>query len=398
MSISKRTTSRGEARYDVRYRGPDGKERSKTFRTRRDARDFENDQRVAMRKGTWTDPRAGRVSLAGWVERWERETVHLAPATRRIYSTNLRLHVLPDVLDAAGKVTSPALGPIEIGKLSTSQLRTWMAALTVKPRRPGSATSLAPATVHQAYRVLHQCLVSAEASGLIGRNPLDVVKPPRVEARPMRCLDPGEIDRLADAIDERYRALVLVAAYGGLRAGELLALRWENVDLAGRKVHVSEQTDIDAGPDVVKSPKTSAGRRAVSLARFVVDELEAHGRRMHEEGDGAVVHLDARPRRWSGPVFTDDAGERLNLGRWRYRHWRPAVARAGLAGLRIHDLRHTCASLAIQAGADAKSLQRMLGHASAAMTLDRYGHLMPGQAEAVADRLGELREAARRGA
>lgn len=144
------------------------------------------------------------------------------------------------------------------------------------------------------------------------------IEPPRVETKPMRFLTHAEVALLADSIDQRYRPLVLLAAYGGLRAGELLGL-------------------VSAAP----------------------------------------------------------GGGYLRGSNFRRRMWAPAVKRAGLAPLRLHDLRHTCASLAIAAGADIKVLQRMLGHSSAALTLDRYGHLMPGQAEAVAARLDQLARAAR---
>lgn len=429
MSISKRKTTRGEDRFDVLYRGPDGRERSRTFRTRTDARAFESEQRVAMRKGVWTDPRAGRMTLADWATEWQRTIVHLAASSKRIHADNMRLHVLPKVVDAEGRVLAEGLGSCELGKLTTAQLTAWIAALSCKPKRhrrlrPKGGTvattvmtPLAPASVHQAYRTLHLCLEAAVICGRIGRNPLDGVKPPRVVAPTMRFLDAGQTDRLVDAIDPRYRALVLVGAYCGLRIGELAALRWENVDLIARTIRVVEQTDDDAGPGAVKPPKTAAGRRSVMMPAFVAAALAEHGQRTHAETGGAepateptdpdgdagsavpalrlVTEDDpaTAPQVWTGRVFTAPDGGPLNVNNFRRRVWLPAVKGACVAPLRIHDLRHTCASLAIQAGADVKVLQRMLGHASAAVTLDRYGHLMPGQVEAVADRLDLLRAA-----
>jgi integrase len=173
---------------------------------------------------------------------------------------------------------------------------------------------------------------------------------------------------------------VLIAAYGGLRAGELFALRWENVDLEHLCVRVVEQVQHVSGHLLVSAPKTDAGRRQVPIPAFVADELAA--RRADESGAGST-----------GLVFAAPGGGYLRDSNFRRRMWVPAVKRAGLAPLRLHDLRHTCASLA--AGADIKVLQRMLGHSSAALTLDRYGHLMPGQAEAVAARLDQLARAAR---
>lgn len=432
MSISKRKTKTGEDRFDVLYRGPDGRERSKTFRTRRDARAFESEQQVAMRKGVWTDPKAGRVTLADWSEQWLAGLVSVSNRTQKIYEDNVRLHLLPDVLDVDGRKVLDGLGSVELGKLTTAQLSAWVAAMGKKPRRvkkasnakaskatasKGSnrtaapAATLAPATVDQAYRVLRSCLEAAVTSGHLGRNPMDGVKRPKVDRKPMRFLTEDEVDRVADEVADRYRALVLVAAYGGLRMGELLALRWENVDALARSVRVEEQTDTAATLGTTKPPKTAAGRRTVSLPRWVVAELVAHGRRQHatdeDEGEGdrdgfgrlRVVGSEGEPMveaedapRWSGLVFRAPDGGPIDPSNLRHRVWEPAVAAAGLAPTRFHDLRHTCASLAIAAGADILALQAMLGHASAAMTLDRYGHLMPGKPEAVADRLDAMRD------
>ena len=196
----------------------------------------------------------------------------------------------------------------------------------------------------------------------------------------MRFLQVHEVERLAQEVGPTYSALVLVAAYCGLRIGELLALRWVNVDLIARTIRVVEQIDADAGHGAVKPPKTAAGRRSVAMPTFVADALGEHDQ---HASDG------------SGRVFTSPTGAPLHLTNFRRRVWGPAIIRAEVAPLRIHDLRHTCASLAIQAGADVKVLQRMLGHASAAVTLDRYGHLLPGQAEAVADLIASETDNAR---
>jgi len=220
-------------------------------------------------------------------------------------------------------------------------------------------------------------LSAAVDNELLGRNPLRGVKAPRVEAEPMRFLTHEEVATLASAIDARYRALVFVAAYSGLRAGELIALRRKHVDLLHRTITVTEQVQYIAGAHVVSAPKTAAGRRSVALPRVVADALDAHMCAYAEPGADALV-------------FAAPEGGYLRLENFRKRVWAPAIAAAGVAPLRLHDLRHTCASLSIAAGADVKVLQHMLGHTSAALTLDRYGHLLPGQSRGVADRLDEI--------
>lgn len=365
--IEKKTTRSGETRYEVRFRGRDGKERSRTFRTRKEAERYERSQHTAMDQGLWVDPRSGKVTLGTWAAEWQRTVVHLRPSTRRIYDANLRNHILPD------------LGDMELGKLTPSMLRAWLAGLTTKVGRHGKP--LANGSVAQAYRTLNRVLVAAVDNELVGRNPLAGIKPPRADVEPMRFLSHADVATLAQAIDPRYRAFVLVAAYTGLRAGELMALRRTHVDLLHRSIAVVEQVQSIAGHHIVSAPKTAAGRRAVSLPGIVASALEEHLSVYGEPGA-------------DGLVFPSPEGGFLRLENFRRRAWTPATIAAGVAPLRLHDLRHTCASLAIAAGADVKVLQRMLGHASAALTLDRYGHLMPGQAQSVADRLDVMARAA----
>ncbi len=366
--IDKRTTRSGEARYEVRVRGNDGKERSRTFRTKKEAERHERAHHAAIDSGVWIDPRAGRVTLTAWSSEWQRTVVHLRPKTRKIYDVNLRNHILP------------TLGNYELAKLTPSMLRAWLSDVTAKDGRRGKP--IAAATVAQAYRTLNRILAAAVDDELLGRNPLQGVKPPQVEPQPMRFLTHDEVATLVAAVDVRYRSFVYVAAYAGLRAGELIALRRFHVDLLRGTITVVEQVQYIDRRYVVSSPKSAAGRRSVSLPRIVADELEEHLRGLPSQGTDALV-------------FPAPEGGYLHLENFRKRVWLPAIEQTGLAPLRIHDLRHTCASLAIASGADVKVLQRMLGHASAALTLDRYGHLLPGQAESVADRLDVLARAAK---
>jgi integrase len=361
--IERRTTRNGESRYEVRLRGVNGTERSRTFRTKKEAERYERAQHTAIDQGLWVDPHSGRVTLATWTVEWQRTVVHLRPSTQRIYDVNIRNHILPE------------LGDFELGKLTPSLLRGWLAGLATKVGRRGKP--LASGSVSQAYRTLNRVLGAAVENELLGRNPLRAVKPPRVETEPMRFLSHEEVATLAAAIDPRYRALVLLAAYSGLRAGELAALRRKHVDLLHQSVIVVEQVQRIGGQHVVLPPKSSAGRRSVALPGAVAAALQEH----------IASYGDPGPE---GLLFPAPEGGFLRPENFRTRVWLPAVQAAGVAPLRVHDLRHTCASLAIAAGADVKVLQRMLGHASAALTLDRYGHLMPGQARSVADRLDEM--------
>ena len=244
--IAKRTTKNGDVRYDVRLRGPDGQERSKTFRTKKEAERYERARFAPLDAGTWVDPRAGRITLEEWVTEWRRTIVHLRPKTVSAYDSNLRNHILP------------ALGHHELARLRPPILRAWLAELCTKPARGGGL--LAPLSVLQAYRTLNRVLAGAVDDELLARNPMSRIEPPRIETKPMRFLTHAEVARLADSIDQRYGPLVLLAAYGGLRAGELFALRWENVDLDHLCVRVVEQVQHVSGHLLVSAPKTDAAR------------------------------------------------------------------------------------------------------------------------------------------
>jgi integrase len=185
-----------------------------------------------------------------------------ADICRRIYSANLRNHILPD------------LGCIELGKLTPSMLRAWLSALTTKIG--GHGKRLAPGSVAQAYRTLNRVLTAAVDDYLLGRNPLRGVKPPRVEPKPMRFLSHEDVATLACHVDPRYRVFVLVAAYTGLRAGELMALRRKHIDLLHQTITIDEQVQYIGGRHLVPPPKSAAGRRSVAVPAVVVSELEKH--------------------------------------------------------------------------------------------------------------------------
>ena len=190
----------------------------------------------------------------------------------------------------------------------------------------------------------------------------------------MRFLTPAEVGRLADAIDPRYRAMILVAAYAGLRVGELAGLRRDRVDILRGRVEVAEIAVEVRGALTFGPPKTKAGRRAIALPRSVTAELDTH------------------LRTWSASafVFPSPDGATLRVPAWRRRQWNPAVVAADLAPLRPHDLRHTAVALWIAAGANVLEVARRAGHSSTSFTLDRYGHLFPEADTNLADRLDHL--------
>jgi integrase len=355
--INRRQTSRG-VRYDVRYRTPDGKVRTRTFPRRKDAETHKSLVEADMLRGEWYDARLGRVPFDEWVDRWRATAVHLRPSTRARDDAYLNSLIRPTF---AGRLLC------DIDRLSIAQ---WVAQVS---------TDHAPATVVKAHQILSKLLRAAVDAGMLPSNPCERVALPRIERHEMRFLEPGEVAALADAIDARYRAVVLLGCYGGLRAGELFGLRAGAVDPLRRRVTVSEICVEVRGQITFGPPKTRAGRRTVPLPRFVGDALATHMRDLAVAADELVF-----PAPEGGPV-------RLSL--WRRRFWAPAVRAAGLEPLRIHDMRHTAVALWIAAGASPIEIASRAGHTSVAVVLDRYGHLLPG----LDDRLNDALDALARG-
>ena len=190
----------------------------------------------------------------------------------------------------------------------------------------------------------------------------------------MRFLDPDGVAASPMPLTRATREFVLLGAYGGLRSGELFALRRERLDLVEGRVDVAETAVEVAGHFHFGPPKTRAGRRSVPLPRFVIDELAAH------VGDTAGHEL----------VFPAPEGGPIRSSLFRRRTWEPAVTKAGVAPLRPHDLRHTAVALWIAAGASAHEVARRAGHTSSSVVLDRYGHLLPHAEERVTNALDNL--------
>lgn len=281
-------------------------------------------------------------------------TTDLAPTTRVRDEWLLRGHILP------------AFGSAALADIGQLDVRSWVAELT--------ASGLAPNTVHKAYQVLSKAMAAAVDAGLLAITPCRNVPLPKVEHQEMRFLSPAEIATLAAVIAPRYRALVLVGGYGGLRIGELAGLRRGRVDVLRSRLDVAEKLVEVRGELLAGGPKTRAGRRQVPLPRPVAEEL--------------AVHLE----RFVGPepdafLFAGPDGGALRARQWRARHWGPAVAEAALAPLRPHDLRHTAVALWIAQGASPKQIATWAGHTSVSVVLDRYGHLFPGHEQTVMERL-----------
>lgn len=222
----------------------------------------------------------------------------------------------------------------------------------------------------------HSLLQAAVADRRISFNPCQDVPLPAEHHKEQKFLRPQEVEVLAKAIDPRFKSLVYLAAYGGLRFGEVAGLRRSRVDLLRGRIIVAETLVEANGRLVFGPPKTKRSGRTVPLPRRIVTELEGH---LHEH----VLAADAL-------VFTGPKGAPLRRAGFRRCWWQPATAKVGLKGLKFHELRHTFVAVWVAAGADPKDISVRAGHSSVAFTLDRYGHLYQDAEDDIPDRLDAL--------
>jgi integrase len=339
----------------ARYHGPDGRERNKTFRRKGDAERWLAQQRSFIAQGDWTDPARGRVTFGEYALAWLESRTDLKPKTRHQYESLLRLHILP------------TWGTVPLGKITFEGLTHWIARL--------SLSGLGPSGVRQSVFVMSAALDHAVRSGRIRANPARGLGLPRIRRRDYVFLTHGQLRNLASEAGPS-RVLVLLLGYTGLRWGEATALRVCDIDLDRRRIDV-RRAHSDVGGRIVLGTPKSHQSRTVPIPRFLADEL-------------AKLTTGEPPEQL---VFTTSGGTVLRLSNWRLAVFTPARGRAGLsARFRIHDLRHTAASLMIQAGYPPKMLQEIMGHASITTTLDLYGHLYPGDMDRYADRLDSAAE------
>lgn len=343
----------GRTGWVVAWREPDGRQRRKAFDRKADAEAFATHVEHGMRSGEYLDPTAAKTTVGSLAAVWRRGQLQLTPSTSARYDSVLKNQILP------------TWERVPLGAVSFGTVQAWVAEL--------AASGLAPRSVLKAHMVLCRILDLGVRERRIATNPARGVELPRAKKATKQFLTADRLHDLADAAEEATTGLGLIVTtlgYTGLRFGELAALRASDFDPLRRRLHVRRSvTDVN-GRMVEGEPKTHQ-HREVPVPRFLVKELAAH--------------LAATGRRNDDPIFTAVEGGVLRLNNVRRRGFDQAVAAIGLTDFTPHQLRHTAASLAVASGADVKAVQRMLGHASAAMTLDVYTGLFERGLDALAD-------------
>jgi integrase len=309
---------------------------------------------------------AGKMTLGEYLDRWISDSVRgtVRVSTYERHEQIIRLHIKPSL----GRVGLKKLIPAHVRGLIGEKLD----------------AGLAPATVRKIHSTLHKALSQAVSDGMIPSNAADV-KAPRPVPEEMRPLSKDEARVLLEAArGDRFGALYVLAITTGLRRGELLGLRWDDVDLEGATLRVGRALVREGGRYIIGETKTRRGRRQINLTARTVNALKAHRKKQLEEKiRRAGLYKD------NSLIFASEVGTPLNPENLVKRSFKPLLKRVGLPEIRFHDLRHTCATLLLGRGVHPKFVQELLGHANIAMTLDTYSHYLPSMGDQVAGAMGE---------
>jgi integrase len=310
---------------------------------------------------------AGTLTVGGYLSRWLTDSVKntVRGTTFERYEQITRKHIAPEV----GRVKLKALTPAHVRGLYKAKLK----------------SGLSPRTVQYIHVTLHKALKQAEQDGLVPRNATRAVKPPQIRREEMRPLTPEQVGVLFGAVrGDRLEALYVLAVTTGLRQGELLGLKWEDVNLDVGTLQVRRTLTTAKGGPVLTSPKTQGSRRSVKLSRTASEALGSHLERQLGE-------IDAAGPLWreNGLIFASEVGEPLNRRYITTHRFKPLLKHAGLPQIRFHDLRHTCATLLLSKNVNPKVVSEMLGHATIAITLDTYSHVLPDMQDGAAKAMEE---------
>lgn len=339
---SKSIAKRPDGQWRARYRDENGREHAKHFGRKTDAQRWLDEVTAAVLTDQYVNPRSGRITFREYAEQWRSAQVH-RPSTQNYIERQLRRHAYP------------VLGGRAMSSIKPSDVQVWVKRLT---------EHLEPSTVGVVHGVVSGIFRAAVRDRIIAHNPCEGTKLPKVTKSRVEPLATEIVLALAEAVPDRYRALVILAAGSGMRQGECFGLTVDRIDFLRRVANVDRQlVTVSGHPPFLAPPKTAASVRSIPLPIVVIDALAAHLAAYSPGADGLVFITDA-----GHPIRRTSFGD----------VWRVAVKSAGAPhGTGFHELRHYYASLLIRHGESVKVVQARLGHASAAETLDTYSHLWP---------------------
>ena len=322
-----------------------------------------------MDTGSYIEP--NKINVSDYLDRWLADYAkhNVAGKTYERYAEIVKNHL------------KPALGQHALAKLQPLHIQGHYSKALAEGRKDGKGGLSAQTVVHH-HRVLHAALKQAVRWQLLARNPADAAEPPRPARQQMRALDETQtVELLNTAKRSRLYRPIFMAVTTGMRRGELLALRWNAIDLDAGVLSVREALEQTKDGLAFKQPKTGRSRRTVDLPQIAIDELRRHKveqakhrlslGKLYQDNDLVFPRPDGTP--WAPDRFSSS--------------FAAMIRRAKIIGLRFHDLRHTHATQLLKQGVHPKVVSERLGHATVAITLDTYSHVLPGMQRQAVDQL-----------
>ena len=357
-------TRRQDGRYMARYTAqtPDGPKRKTIYGKKYGEVEKKlNEARANADQGLVYD--AAKLTTGEYLTAWLADSVKdtVRQRTYERYESLVRVHIIP------------TLGRVKLKGLTPAHVRGFY--------REKLDSGLAPRTILHIHRTLSKALKQAVLDGLIPRNVAASVRPPQPRKEEIQPLSREQVHTFLKAVSgDRLEALYVLAITAGLRRGELLGLRWEDMDLEAGMLQVRRTLSETRDGRIFEAPKSGKGR-GVRLTKRAVSALRAHRKAQLEE---RIACAGGFAWRENGLVFASETGTPIQ-GRNMMRHYKIRLERAGLPStFRFHDLRHTCATLLLRQGVHVKFVQELLGHSDVALTLNVYSHILPDMGDAAA--------------
>lgn len=335
------------------------------FKTKQEAQKAMNELEHSINQGTYVEP--SKMLFKEYMERWldDRQT-RVRKQTVETYSWIVTKHI------------TPYLGSIELSKLNAMVIQELLTQLTKEKR-------LSDENIQKVYTLINASLNQAERWGLIAKNPASLVDRPKATRKEIMVWDiPEVLTFLEHAKGSRYYIAFLLAITTGMRQGEILALRWKDVDFENGVLRVTQILSHD-GKEILPYTKTKAGTRTIDLPEETIAELKKHKVKISKEklAMGPVIYTDL------DLVVCSEQGTPTNAGNIR-RAYNSAILKATVPKIRFHDLRHTHATLLLKQGVNPKIVAERLGHADTRITLDTYSHLLPSMQKETAKQFGKM--------
>lgn len=383
-TIRKRTDGRWEARFTTGFDPATGKQIQKSIygKSQKEVREKLTELTSEVDAGTYIEP--NNMTLEKWMEIWLSEYMFDKKwSTVKHYKAQARTSIIP------------ALGRYPLFQLDPHLIQTFYNFLL---RGKGRAKPLSPKSIRNIHGILSKCLSTAVKLEYMRRNPAESVTLPRVVKKEIKPLTDEQVRQMvAQAGNDGFGTLFKVVVFTGLRLGEALGLTWDCIDFQKKRLIINKQLQkrplADGG--FVFAPLKNDKARVIAPAPFVLALLKQWQQRQIKDRlkVGSLWEgWTTEKERQTSIVFTNDLGGHLHP-QTVYNHFKKLAAAVGAPQARVHDLRHTFAVLSLQNGDDVKTVQENLGHATAAFTLDVYGHVSEGMKEASAQRMQRYIEA-----